>query len=85
MLWVEVRADHLVRVESHYAITGTRAGATQPPKANPLSAVAVRVTTLPNVYRSSHLSPQSIPEGLLVTVPVPLPSLFHTQDGSPTL
>jgi len=47
----------------------------QPPKLEPESAVAVRVTEVPAVYGSVQSEPQLMPVGSLVTVPLPLPDL----------
>ena len=48
----------------------------QPTKAVPAPGVAVRVTVLPEATYSQQVSPQLMPAGLLVTVPVPLPTVF---------
>ena len=58
----------------------------QPPPLHPVnveleSAVAVSVTTVPDVYGSEQSGPQSIPAGLLVTVPPPVPVLFTVSVG----
>ena len=45
----------------------------QPPNVDPAATVAVNVTTVPVTYGSVQSSPQSIPPGLLVTVPLPVP------------
>jgi len=47
----------------------------QPVKVEPAAGAAVRVTTVPVVKEVEHVAPQEIPEGALVTVPVPLPAL----------
>ena len=47
----------------------------QPVKVDPLSADAVRVTTEPAWKPAEQVFPQSIPEGLEVTVPPPAPAL----------
>jgi hypothetical protein len=47
----------------------------QPEKVEPESAVAVRVTVVPEVKYATHSAPQLIPAGLLVTVPDPVPVL----------
>ncbi|HBX70870.1 MAG TPA: hypothetical protein DEH25_16200 [Chloroflexi bacterium] len=41
-------------------------------KSEPVSAVAVRVTTVPSTKLSVQSKPQSMPLGLLVTFPVPV-------------
>ena len=46
----------------------------QPAKVEPVAAVAVRVTLLPYEKLAPHVPPQSIPAGLLVTVPDPVPA-----------
>ena len=48
----------------------------QPTKADPAAAVAVKVTVLPVANGAAavpQVGPQSIPAGLLVTVPAPVP------------
>jgi len=47
----------------------------QPVKVEPLVAVAVRVTLVPEAYSAPHVDPQLMPAGLEVTVPVPAPAL----------
>ena len=47
----------------------------QPVKLEPVSAVAVRVTEVPAVYDSVQSEPQLMPDGELVTVPLPVPDL----------
>ena len=47
----------------------------QPPKLEPASAVAVRVTEVLAVYGSVQSEPQLMPDGELVTVPEPVPVL----------
>jgi hypothetical protein len=44
-----------------------------PAKVEPLAAAAVSVTFVPDLKLAVQVEPQSMPEGLLVTVPVPLP------------
>ena len=46
-----------------------------PEKAEPVEGVAVNSTTVPPEYVSVQSDPQSIPPGLLVTVPAPVPTL----------
>ena len=70
----EVRADRAVRGQRQPANVGTRAAApVQPANVEPLSARAVKTTSLPPAKLASQLPPQSIPEGELVTVPAPFP------------
>ncbi|UWZ83054.1 hypothetical protein MOP44_21095 [Occallatibacter riparius] len=45
-----------------------------PAKVEPAAAVAVSVTDVPVGKLAEHVDPQLIPEGLLVTVPVPAPA-----------
>jgi hypothetical protein len=47
----------------------------QPAKVEPLAGLAVSVTTCPLVKLALHVAPQLIPEGLEVTVPLPVPTL----------
>ena len=42
-------------------------------KVDPGSGVAVNVTTVPLAKLAPHTDPQLIPDGLLVTEPVPVP------------
>ena len=46
----------------------------QPAKVEPAAAVAVSVICVPETKLAEHVPPQLIPEGLLVTVPEPLPA-----------
>src|SRR5262245_27791616 len=46
----------------------------QPPKVDPVAAVAVKVTVVPDTKGKLHVAPQTIPAGLLVTVPTPAPA-----------
>jgi len=48
----------------------------QPAKFDPVDAVAVSVTELPVANEALQVAPQSMPDGLLVTVPVPVPTLL---------
>ncbi len=48
----------------------------QPAKVEPVLANAVKVTTVLFVKPAVQVTPQLIPEGLLVTVPEPLPALL---------
>jgi hypothetical protein len=48
----------------------------QPPNVAPAAGVAVSVTSVPPGYVALQPLPQLIPEGLLVTVPLPLPLLI---------
>ena len=45
----------------------------QPVNVEPVAVVAVRVTTVPESKIYSQVAPQSMPGGLLVTVPEPVP------------
>src|SRR5437867_1779540 len=45
----------------------------QPMNADPLAGMAVKVTDVPLANDALHAAPQSMPAGLLVTVPLPLP------------
>jgi len=46
-----------------------------PVNVEPEAAVAVNMTLVPEVYDSLQSEPQSMPDGLLVTVPLPVPDL----------
>jgi hypothetical protein len=46
----------------------------QPENDEPASAVAARVTDVPLANASEQSEPHAIPPGVLVTVPVPVPS-----------
>src|SRR5438093_79088 len=48
----------------------------QPVKVEPAAGVAVKVTAVPTVNEAEQAAPQEIPEGALVTVPLPVPVLF---------
>jgi hypothetical protein len=47
----------------------------QPVNVEPVLGVAVRVTGVALAKLALHVVPQLMPEGLLVTVPVPVPAL----------
>jgi hypothetical protein len=47
----------------------------QPAKVEPESGVAAKLTTVPLAKLAEHVVPQEVPEGVLVTVPVPSPLL----------
>jgi|SRR5689334_1675093 len=47
----------------------------QPAKVDPDAGAAVNVTVVPDEKGKLHVVPQSIPAGLLVTVPIPTPAL----------
>src|SRR5438093_1527365 len=47
----------------------------QPVKVEPASGVAVKVTAVPTVNEAEQAVPQEIPEGALLTVPLPVPVL----------
>jgi hypothetical protein len=49
----------------------------QPAKVEPASGVAVSFTLVPFVKDAEQATPQEIPAGLLVTVPVPAPVLLN--------
>jgi len=53
-----------------------------PVKADPTAAVAVRVTTVPGAKLAEHDVPQSIPSGLLVTLPLPAPAFVNVRVGA---
>ena len=55
----------------------------QPTKLESGSVTAVRVTVVVVEYICAQSNPQSIPGGLLVTVPLPSPSLFTNRKISP--
>src|SRR5262249_34393109 len=52
----------------------------QLPKRTPMVAVALSVTLVPWSKAALQVSPQLIPTGLLVTVPIPVPALFTCRD-----
>jgi hypothetical protein len=54
-----------------------------PPKVEPESGVAVKLTTVPLAKLAEHVVPQESPEGILVTVPVPLPLLVTVRVKGP--
>jgi len=47
----------------------------QPAKVEPAAGVAVKVTAVPTVNEAEQAAPQEIPEGALLTVPLPVPVL----------
>jgi hypothetical protein len=50
-----------------------------PANTEPAEGAAVSETTVPDKYASEQSLPQLIPAGLLVTLPLPLPSLLTTE------
>jgi hypothetical protein len=66
-----------VTVVSAESVTTQAAVPVQPPdqpvKADPPLGVAVKVTAVPLLNLALHVCPQLMPEGLLLTVPVPVP------------
>jgi hypothetical protein len=55
----------------------------QPAKSDAADADAVNVTVLPVGNWALQIAPQLMPDGLLVTVPVPVPALFTVRmDGT---
>ena len=46
----------------------------QPPNVEPAAGLAVSVTIVPSSNDAEQVEPQSIPAGLLVTVPLPPPA-----------
>jgi hypothetical protein len=54
----------------------------QPVKIDPDAACAVSVTDVPGAKSVEHTTPQAIPSGLEVTVPVPSPTR-ETESGNP--
>jgi hypothetical protein len=57
----------------------------QPANVEPESGVAVKSTTVPFAKLAEHVAPQEIPEGALVTVPVPVPLLATVRVNGPGL
>jgi hypothetical protein len=55
----------------------------QPANVEPESGAAVKLTTVPFAKLAEHVAPQEIPEGVLVTVPVPVPLLATVRVKGP--
>jgi hypothetical protein len=55
----------------------------QPANVEPVSGAAVKLTTVPLAKLAEHVAPQEIPEGVLVTVPVPVPLLATVRVKGP--
>src|SRR5439155_5819952 len=72
-LAVTVRAAFMVTVQ---VVPATVSQALQPLNMEARSGVAVKVTTVPLAYEAEQVAPQSIPGGLEVTVPLPVPALL---------
>lgn len=52
-----------------------------PTNDEPVVAVAVRVTTVPGLKLALHACPQLIPDGLLLTLPLPVPLSVRASTG----
>jgi hypothetical protein len=68
---VQFRAPDIVTLPSLQS-----ASPVQPAKIELPAGVAVIATTAPEENAALHVAPQLIPAGLLVTVPLPLPTLL---------
>jgi hypothetical protein len=55
-----------------------------PVKVDPDDGAAVNVTLVPSIKDALQVEPQSIPAGVLVTVPVPVPDLVTWRNGDPS-
>src|ERR1043166_2290173 len=55
----------------------------QPANVEPESGAAVKLTTVPFAKLAEHVAPQEIPEGVLVTVPAPVPLLATVRVKGP--
>jgi hypothetical protein len=53
----------------------------KPAKLDPASGTAVRVTVLPPVNAAAQAEPHTIPPGVLVTVPEPVPAFESVSAG----
>lgn len=52
-----------------------------PTKDEFVAALAVRVTSVPGLNSALHVEPQSMPDGLLETVPLPVPARVTASTG----
>jgi hypothetical protein len=52
-----------------------------PTKVEPSAAVAVRVTAVPGSKLALHVCPQLMPDGLLLTLPLPVPVMVTASVG----
>ena len=73
-LKVAVTASAALIVTEHVPVP-VQPSPLQPANVDPVAGAAVSTTTCPLVKLAEHVVPQLIPAGLLVTVPVPVPSL----------
>jgi hypothetical protein len=71
-LAVTLIADATVRVQ---VLIPAQYAEIQPANADPADGTAVRVTTVPLSYFDEQVTPQSMPVGELVTVPLPVPAM----------
>src|SRR6266536_2158644 len=53
----------------------------QPVNVEPAAAISETVTTVPGLYSSAQSDPQLMPSGLLLTVPLPEPSLLTAREA----
>jgi hypothetical protein len=78
LLNVAATVTAALTVTVHVPVPGHPATPLQPAKVDPFAGVAVSVTTWPLAKLAEHVAAggQTIPAGLLVTVPVPVPASF---------
>jgi hypothetical protein len=81
----EFFAKVAVTVVSAFTVTSQSPVPVHPPPLNPVNvepvaAVADSVTLLPPSTISLHVEPQSIPAGVLVTVPEPVPAFVTVSE-----
>ena len=72
---VAVTAFAELNLTTHSLAPLTESQPIQTTALEPVSAVPFSVTVAPSVYSAEHSVPQSMPAGVLATVPLPLPPL----------
>jgi hypothetical protein len=71
-----------VSVKTQVALVPLHPTPDQPAKAEPVPTVSVSVTCVPALKLALHVVGQLIPEGLLDTVPVPVPDRLTLKTGA---
>ena len=69
------RCHRLIVIHRYHAIPVPEQAPDHPAKIDPDEGAAVNVTSVPSLYDAVQVERRSIPAGVLVTVPYPVPDL----------